>query len=91
MITRGSLCEECGTQKMIFYNCLYLPLHVIMFYVMERDIPLYQLLGCRCNPEYIESDDSIISDFNSQLFILNYMMNLDTTPPSPKSPLDMLD
>lgn len=91
MISKGPICQECGIKKTIFYNYLYLPLHVIMFYVMERDIPLYRILGCNCCPEYIESDDSVISDFNSHLIILNYMMNLDTTPPSPKSPLDILD
>ena len=91
MITRGSLCEKCGTKKMIFCNYLFLPLHVIMYYVMQRDIPLYKILGCKCSDEFEESDDSVIRDFNSHLFVFNYMLNLDTTPPSPKSPLDMLD
>ena len=91
MITRGTLCEECGVNKMIFYNCLYLPLHVIMYYIMQRDIPLHNILGCKCDPEFQDTDDNFIRDFNSHLYVFNYMLNLDTTPPSPKSPLDILD
>ena len=91
MILTGPVCEECGDEKNIFMNVFQFPLHVIIYYTMEKDVPLHKILGCSCSSDFEHTDSSVIKNINNQLIILNYLMNLDLTPPSPKSPFDFLD
>ena len=86
MIISSDICEHCEKTKKIFVNIFDTPLHVLIYYVMQNDTPMQDILGCECDSNERYTDEQIY-DINSHFFLIWYASR-ENEIVSPRSPLD---
>ena len=90
MIISGEICEECEKCKNVFYNIFEIPLDYLFLYIIENNVRMQDILGCRCDIDFADPTDDEIKTINSHLFLMWYSLNSEVQPLSPRSPFDLL-